>query len=152
MLGAILSALHVLGLGIGLGAIVTRGRALSRVASGDLGAAQAAFAADAFWGLAAILWLASGLLRAFGGIEKSPAFYLDNGFFWIKMALFVSILLLEILPMLTLVRWRFDVRRGDPIDTRRVATLVRINHAETALVVVIPFVAAAMTRGLWLLA
>jgi len=152
MLGAILSALHVLGLGIGLGAIVTRGRALSRVASGDLEAARVAFAADAFWGLAAILWLATGLLRAFGGIEKSPAFYLDNGFFWIKMVLFVSILLLEILPMLTLVRWRFDVRRGAPIDTRRVATLVRINHAETALVVVIPFVAAAMARGLWLLA
>jgi putative membrane protein len=152
MLGAILSALHVLSLGIGLGAIVVRGQALTRVGAGDFAAAPSALAADAFWGVAALLWVSTGLMRAFGGIEKSADFYLDNGFFWIKMALFATILLLEIAPMATLIRWRVALRQGNPIDTRHVAALVRINHAETALVVVIPFAAAAMARGLWLIA
>jgi len=148
MLGAILSALHVLALGIGLGAVVMRGRGLRRVARGDLGAVPSVLAADSFWGLAALLWLSTGLMRAFGGIEKSPDFYLYNGFFRLKMGLFVTVLLLEIAPMLTLIRWR--LRKGEPIDVGRAATLVRVNDAEIALVIIIPFVAAAMARGLWL--
>ncbi|HJQ97851.1 MAG TPA: DUF2214 family protein, partial [Candidatus Polarisedimenticolaceae bacterium] len=70
------------------------------------------------------------------------------GFFRLKMGLFVTILLLEITPMLTLIRWR--LRKTEPIDPARAATLVRLNDAETALVIAIPFVAAAMARGLWL--
>jgi putative membrane protein len=148
VLGAILSALHVLALGVGLGAIVTRGLGLRRVARGDLGAIPSVLAADAFWGLAALLWLSTGLVRAFGGIEKSPDFYLYNGFFRLKMGLFVTVLLLEIAPMMTLIRWR--LRKNEPVDPARAAKLVRLNDAETALVVLIPFVAAAMARGLWL--
>ena len=148
MLGAILSALHVLALGIGLGAVVARGRGLRRVARGELDAVPSVLTADSLWGLAALLWLATGLMRAFGGIEKSPDFYLYNGFFRLKMGLFVAILLLEIAPMLTLIGWR--LRKTEPIDPARAAILVRLNDAETALVIVIPFVAAAMARGLWL--
>jgi putative membrane protein len=152
MLGAILSALHVLSLGIGLGAVVARGRGLKRVASGDLAAVQGVLTADGLWGLAAGLWVATGLLRAFGGIEKSADFYLHNGFFWVKMALFVVILLLEVQPLTTLMGWRVAQRHEAGIDPRSAVRLVPINHAEVALVVIIPFVAAAMARGLWLFA
>ena len=152
MLGAILSALHILALGMGLGAVVARGRGLKRVAAGDLAAVQGVLTADGLWGLAAGLWLATGLLRAFGGIEKAADFYLHNGFFWVKMALFAALLLLEVLPMTTLMGWRMGQRRGAAIDARSAARLVPINHAEIALVVIIPFVAAAMARGLWLFA
>lgn len=152
MLPAILSALHVLALGIGLGAVFVRGRALRAVAGGSLGSLPNVFLADSFWGLAAFLWATSGLARAFSGLEKSPGFYLFNGFFWVKMGLFATVLALEIYPMVTLMRWRYAVKRGTPVDTSRAGLLIRLNDLETALVVLIPFVAAAMARGLWLLA
>ena len=151
MLGAILSALHILAFGIGLGAVFTRGRALRALAAGDDRAVSRVLFADNFWGVAAFLWIASGLLRAFGGIEKSSDFYLFNGFFWVKMGLFGLIFALEGLPMATFIGWRFGVRRGQAPDIRAVPKLVRINDVELALVVAIPFAAAAMARGLWLL-
>ena len=148
----ILSALHVLALGIGLGSIFMRGRLLRALRGGtDPRLLGGLFAADSLWGVAAALWLVTGMGRAFGRVEKAPEFYLRNGFFWIKMVLFVSILLLEILPMVTFIRWQIARRAGQPLpQIDRLSALVRINDLETTLVVVIPFIAAAMARGLWL--
>jgi len=102
-------------------------------------------------GIAALLWLASGLARAFGHIEKAPEFYLRNGFFWVKMALFASVVALEIWPMVTFVGWRIARRQGRPLPRfNRLGRLILVDDVETALVIVIPFVAAAMARGLWL--
>jgi putative membrane protein len=151
MLGAILSALHVLALRMGLGGVFARGRALRRIVAGDASAVKAALLADSFWGVAALLWIATGLLRAFGGIEKSPGFYLYNVFFWIKMALFGLVFSLEAVPLGTMIGWRFALKRGASPDTRGAARLVLLNDAETVLVLLIPFVAAAMARGLWLI-
>ncbi|HEX9294999.1 MAG TPA: DUF2214 family protein [Polyangiaceae bacterium] len=151
MLAALFSALHVLSLGIGLGAVFARGRALRAVARGDAQAIGRVLLADNFWGVAALLWLATGLTRVFGQLDKGLAFYVYNGFFWTKMGLFLLILALEIVPMVALVRWRIALRKGQAPDTRRAAGFARISDVETALVVAIPFVAAAMARGLWLL-
>ena len=150
MLASILSAVHLLTLGIGLGAIFARGRALRRLASGDVGALKGVFLADNWWGLAAALWITTGLIRVFGGVEKSADFYLYNVFFWIKMALFLLVFMLEVTPMVTFIRWRSELKRGRTLDTTSASRLIRINDAETALVVLIPFAAAAMARGLWL--
>ena len=151
MLASILSALHLLSLGVGLGAVFARGRALRALAVGDSSATSRILFADNFWGLAAMLWIATGLSRLFGGFDKAPGFYYWNGFFWLKMTLFAAIFALEILPMTTFIGWRGTLRRGGAIDTRRIPLLVRLNDAETALVLVIPFAAAAMARGVWLL-
>ena len=148
---ALLSALHVLSLGIGLGAVFARGRALRRIAAEGPSAVRSAFLPDSLWGLAALLWIVTGLGRLFGGVEKSLDFYLYNGFFWLKMGMFASIFALEITPMLTLVRWRIAVRAGESLDTSKASLLARINTVELVLVVLIPFAAAAMARGLWLL-
>ena len=152
MLAALVSALHVLSLGVGLGAIFSRGLALRALTTEGALAGKRLFVADNLWGLAALAWLATGLTRLFGGIDKGLDFYVYNGFFWVKMGLFAMILVLEIVPMVTFIRWRIAIGRGNSIDTRRAALLVRINDAETALVLLIPFVAAAMARGLWLFA
>jgi len=78
-------------------------------------------------------------------------FLLRNGFFWVKMALFASTLALEIMPMITFIGWRIAQRKGKPLPhSDRLSRLVLVNDLETALVVLIPFVAAAMARGLWL--
>jgi putative membrane protein len=148
----VLSALHVLALGIGLGSVFMRGRYLRALREGpEPRTLDRLFAADSVWGVAALLWLVTGLARAFGHVEKAPEFYLRNGFFWVKMTLFAGVFALEMWPMMTFIRWRTARRGGRPLPQfDRLARLVLIDDLETGLVVVIPFVAAAMARGLWL--
>jgi len=155
LLRAALSALHVLAVALALGSIFARGlrlRELRRDPS-DSRARERLLRADNVWGISALLFLATGVARAFGRLEKTPDFYLRNGFFWVKMALFALVLLLEILPMVTFLRWRMGaLRKTAPADDGRPAlpTLIALNDAELALVCVIPFVAALMARGAWL--
>jgi putative membrane protein len=145
VLSAIVSALHVLTVAIGLPAIFLRSRAL-RGRLDDEGLRRV-FAADTLWGLAAALWLATGLLRAFAGLEKGTVFYLRSPLFWVKMALFVAVVLLEIRPMSVLMRWRVSHRQGRPVDTGAARALHLVSHVEMALVVVMVFVAAFLARG-----
>ena len=150
---ALLSALHVLALAIGFGAIFARGKRLRdlRRSPESVDALKRLFQADTLWGVAAALWLATGLTRAFGRLEKSPDFYLQNGFFWVKMALFGLVLVLEILPMVTFIRWRVARSRGSaPAAGDNLAPLIALNDAELGIVLLIPFVAALMARGAWL--
>lgn len=145
MLAAIVSALHVLALAVGLPAIWFRSRALK--APLDAAGFGRLFAADNVWGLAAALWLVTGLLRAFAGLEKGTQFYLDSHLFWTKLALFALVVLLEIWPMLTFIKWRRIRRQGGIPDTTSARTLYSLSHAEMALVLLIVFVAAFMARG-----
>ena len=144
---AIVAALHYLALGIGLPAVFLRGRALKGPL--DDAGLRRLFAADTAWGVAAALWVATGLLRAFGGLEKGSAYYLQSHLFYLKMGLFVAIVALEIRPMLTLMRWRQARRRGVRVDTSRAPALFQVNHIQLGLAVVMVFVASAMARGLW---
>ena len=146
MVAAIVSALHVLALAIGLPSVYLRGRALK--APLDAAGLKRLFTADGVWGIAAGVWIATGLLRAFGGLEKGTQFYLTSPLFWVKMTLFVLILLLEIWPMATFIRWRMAVGRGGSPDTARARELYLVNHIEMALVVLMVFVASFMARGI----
>lgn len=145
MIAALVSALHVLALALGLPSAYFRGRALRGRLDAD--GLRQLFLADNIWGLAAALWLVTGLLRAFGGLEKGTAFYLASTLFWTKMGLFALILLLEIWPMTTFLRWRIARRRGAAPDTSSARGLYLINHVEMTLVVLMVFVAAFMARG-----
>ena len=141
----LVATLHLLGLPLGLGAVWERSRALRKVRSAtDL---SRVFVADNFWGVAALLWIATGLLRVFGGIEKGAAYYLHDRAFYIKMALFVLILLLEVWPMMTLIRWRIELRRGAPINLAVAGKLARISAIQSAIVVLMVCAATAVARG-----
>jgi len=141
---ALLSALHLVALAIGAPAVVLRGRALK----GPMDEAHVAraLAADNFWGVAGLLWIATGLMRAFGGFEKGADFYLHNPLFHLKLGLVALLLLLEILPAATLIRWRIARGRGRAPDTANARTLFVINHAQVAIVGILVFVAAFMAR------
>lgn len=78
MIRIALAVTHLLALGIGLGAIHGRGRALNALAA-DPGALRRAFAADSWWGIAAVLWIGTGLWRVLAGTEKTPSYYATNG-------------------------------------------------------------------------
>ncbi len=145
MISAIVSSLHLLALAIGLPAVFLRGRALKGRLDGD--GLRRLLAADNAWGIAALLWVVTGLLRAFGGLEKGTEFYLRSPLFWIKIALLLIVLLLEVRPMLTFIRWRMQLRNGLPVDTVPARRLYTINHIELAIVVVMVFVASFMARG-----
>ena len=150
---ASLSALHLLALALGFGAVFARGLRLRdlRRAPADAGILPRLFQADNAWGIAALLWIATGLARAFGRIEKQPDFYLRNGFFWVKMGLFALVFALEIRPMMTFMRWRRERARGrEPVAGTNLDALITLNNAEVVIIVVIPFTAALMARGAWL--
>jgi putative membrane protein len=145
VVAALLSAFHLLALGIGLPAVVLRAAALHRAA--DPAALRRAFAADSAWGIAALLWLATGPLRAFGPFEKGAAFYLSSPLFYVKLGLFLSVFVLEIAPMAGLIRWRMALGRGDSLDLRAAPLFATLSWIEAAIVVTIVFVAAFMARG-----
>lgn len=63
------ATLHLFALALGVPAIWSRGRALSPVPP-DLDGLHRLFLSDTFWGVAAVLWIATGLIRAFGGLEN----------------------------------------------------------------------------------
>ena len=142
----IVAALHLLGLGLGLGAIWSRSRALKNLS--DPGSVQRALYADTLWGIAALVWIATGLARAFSGLEKGSAYYLSNDAFWIKMILLALVLLLEIWPMATLIRWRIQLARGEALQTAHASRFAAISIVQAALVIAMVFAATAMARGL----
>jgi putative membrane protein len=152
MLRVALAALHLIALGLGLGAVITRGNALREPVS--TGSLQRALRADVLWGLSAALWLITGLWRLLGETEKTTAYYLHNHLFFTKMALLVLIFALEIWPMMMLTKWRRALQRSTlmkdivaPATARRIAM---ISHIEALLVVLMVFAAVGMARGLGL--
>jgi putative membrane protein len=148
MIGAaLLSTLHLLALALGVPGVFLRGQALRALHRGDESAMKRLFAADAAWGIAAILWLVTGLTRAFGPFEKGSEYYLHSGPFLIKLALFVAILLLEVWPMITFIRWRVALAKQQPIDRSVVPRLRLVNDLELALTLAMPFCASLMARG-----
>jgi putative membrane protein len=137
--------LHLLGLGIGLGAVWARTRALR--APLDTAGLRRVFQADGWWGVAAAIWIGTGLVRLIGGLEKGMDYYLRNHVFWGKMALLLVILVLEIGPAVSLARWRVQLGRGNQPDTSRAERFSRISYAQALLVVLMVLAATAMARG-----
>ena len=155
--------LHLLGLGVGLGAVWARARA--RRAPHDTHGQRRVVNADARGGgaaviwteisssissspFAAVIWISTGLVRMIGGLEKGTEYYLRNHVFWGKMALLVVILLLELGPAVTLGRWRRQVASGTRPDTAPAERFARISVAQAVLVVLMVLAATAMARGI----
>ncbi|HEY9016405.1 MAG TPA: DUF2214 family protein [Gemmatimonadales bacterium] len=146
MLRWLLAALHLLALGIGLGAVWIRGRAL-RAPLDDAGLRRV-FRSDAVWGVAGALWIGTGLWRLLAGLEKPTDYYLHNHVFLTKMALLLILLLLEISPIVTLTRWRRRVASGQAFDTAAAGRLATISAVQAGLVVLMVLAATAMARGI----
>lgn len=141
-----LAALHLLAFGLGLWAVLVRGTNLRRLAVG-VGEVRSVLVADNVWGLCALMLLVTGGVRAFGGYEKGTDYYLHQPLFHLKMTLFVLILLLEVAPMVTLIKWRVSLARGAAIDTARATLFARISHVEGLLVLLMVIAATGMARG-----
>lgn len=145
MLRWLLASFHLLGLAIGLGSVWVRARALGGVP--DPLCLRRALRADAWWGVAALLWIGTGLPRLLLGTEKPTAFYTGNHLFWLKLGLFTLIFALEVPPMIVLTGWRRALARGTSPRTELAPRFALTSRIQVALVVVMVFVATAMARG-----
>ena len=139
------ATLHLLALPLGLGSILVRARAFG--GSLDRAGLLTLFRADTLWGLSALVWISTGVWRAFFGLEKGTPYYLASNAFWAKMSFLLVILALEIAPMITLIRWRLLSGRGQAPDTARALTYARLSAIQSGLVVFMVFAATAMARG-----
>jgi len=149
MLRVTLAALHLFALAFGLGAVYVRGRSLTERPL-TLGAVRRAFVADSWWGIAAGLWIATGLWRLFAGTEKATSYYLHNDAFFAKMALLIIILALEIWPMMTLIRWRKAVAKSSDAwqpDEIVAGRITKISYIQAALGLAMVVAAVLMARG-----
>lgn len=142
------ASIHYLALAIGFTGIFIRSLEFRALIKDQNRSLNTLFLADNLWGIAALLWLMTGSLRAFTNIEKGMEFYLASHYFWLKMTLFGAVFLLEIKPMVTLIKWR--IRKKSSVENADLANLhqfKKINDLETLLVLLIPFVATAMANG-----
>ena len=141
----LLAALHLLGLGIGLGAVYARSRALRGVLDGP--GLRRLFLADTWWAVAAGLWIVTGLMRAFAGFEKGTDYYLHNHLFLTKMGLLLLVLVLEIGPMVRLLVWRRSLAQGVMPDTSPASRYARVSMIQAFLVLLMVAAATGMARG-----
>ena len=149
MLRVALAAIHLLAFAMAISGVFTRGAALRRPVSAEM--LQRAFAGDNHWGIAAALLIATGLWRLLGGIEKATSYYVHDTFFRQKMTAFLIIFILELWPMVTLIRWRRALRRGATAEATAPAATARriaaISFVQGTLMVVMVVFATAMARG-----
>jgi len=145
-LSYIIAVLHILTFGIGFYGIWTRANALKKLK--DVSGLDDVFKSDNFWGIAALLWVITGLWRAFGGLEKGSDYYVHSSAFRTKMTLFVLLIIIEIKPMITLIKWRIKKRKQEPVDLSSARKLAFISHIELGLVAIIVCLAVAMAKGI----
>ena len=149
-----LAAIHLLGFGFAFASVFGRARALRQLDPASSLSANSArlkhvFRTDGMWGLAALVLLVTGVMRAFGGFEKGGAYYLHEPLFHLKMTALVVILLIEIAPMMALIRWRAALGRGGAIDLGKARRYAAMSDAEAGLMIVMVIAATGMARGIW---
>lgn len=140
-----LAAIHLVALAVGFGSIWMRANALREVP--DAGAIHRVLRADIWWGVAALLWLGTGLPRLLMGLEKPLAYYMGNHAFATKLAIFSGIVVIEIIQAIDYGKWRNSLRQGGTPDTRSAPQWARFSRVQAALVLLVVLLATAMARG-----
>jgi murein DD-endopeptidase MepM/ murein hydrolase activator NlpD len=133
-----LASLHMLALAMGLGGAWSRARAVHD--SADPNALRRAFIGDLWLGLAILIWLSTGLWWLLSGRDERLSYYAADYPFYLKMALFIGVIVLEFWPTRTLFRWRFS--RGEP-NARDAGRIEALSYVQCALLVAIVFAATA---------
>ena len=142
----ILAAVHLFAFALAFWAVLTRGTVFSQLSAGT-GEVKRVLLADNLWGLSALTLLITGAMRAFGGYEKGSDYYLHQPLFHLKMTLFLLILLMELAPMITLIKCRIASSRGAALDSGRAKLYARISHVEALLLILMMVAATGMARG-----
>ena len=114
-----------------------------------LASARTLLRMDSVYGLCAVVLLIVGFIRVFR-MEKGADYYFHSAPFIAKLALFVVVGLLSILPTVQFLGWRKAVKEGrvPALDEGKRRQIRRVIHIELALLFVIMLCAALMARGI----
>ena len=106
-------------------------------------------AVDRWYGISAVLVIATGLARLNWG-SQGKAWIQSNPVFWIKMALFVTVGLLSILPTVLYIRWRSRpaVDGSIVLEASEYSKVRLFLWLQVGVFVFIPLCATLMTRGI----
>ena len=142
----VLTWLHLLALAVGLGGVWARARALDDALRPpeDPRAIRRARVGNGWWGLAILVWIATGFWGLLGATEQPLSFYVASNAFAVKMGIFLVVLALEIWPTTVLLRWWR--KRGEP-DPRDVGRIEILSYVQCALVAGIVLAAVMTSRG-----
>tara|TARA_R110002073_G_scaffold336589_1_gene536484 strand:+ start:1575 stop:2036 length:462 start_codon:yes stop_codon:yes gene_type:complete len=102
---------------------------------------------DMFYGISALLVLATGLARVlwFG---KGADFYLHNVLFHIKLTIFLAVALWSILPTVRFIRWNAAAKASGSLPTAaQFNSMRKVVFSELHLLALLPILAAFMARG-----
>ena len=143
---ALLAALHYLGAMVLFGGVLTQHMLLAPTMAA--GTARKIARIDMIFGITAGVQILTGISRMV--LEKGPSFYTANPVFHAKMGVFVLIGLMSIYPTLRFLAWsRLAASQGEVSppagEFKRVMMIVRL---ELLLIVLLPFLASMMARGL----
>ncbi len=141
----ILAFLHLLALPIGIAAILLRARALRAFARGA--EPNSAVSADLWWGVAAFIWISTGLIRWLAGIDKPMPYYTQNWLFHAKLTMLLVILILEVRPIIVIGRWRKQLRKQQTIDSKAAGAMATTSYIQLALALLMMLAATGMARG-----
>lgn len=141
-----MAAIHLIALAVGFGSIWMRANALRAVPDRDTIART--LRADIWWGVAALLWLGTGLARLFGSMEKATDYYLGNHLFWGKMILFIAIVLLEMPQAMDFGKWRRALRSSQAVPTGKAPRWAAFSRIQIGLVLLMVLLATGMARGI----
>lgn len=104
---------------------------------------------DSAYGLSALVLLVVGFIRVVY-TEKGADYYFHSGTFLAKLALFIVVGLLSIVPTVQFLGWRKALKTGqapalDEAARRRIRMII---HTELTLLFLIMLCAALMARGI----
>ena len=116
----------------------------------DLPVARKIAVVDLVYGISLLVVFLTGIGRLFHG-GKGALFYMQNGAYHTKFALFVLMALLWLYPAVKFFAWRRALRHGaapalSDAEGRRVLMAIR---AQLLILVFLPLLAAMMARGVW---
>lgn len=102
---------------------------------------------DLIYGLSALTVLATGIARTAWGI-KGAGWYWGNPLLYLKLALFVTVGLLSVLPTRRFRRWRAALRADASLPAEpEIAATRRLVMIQAHVIAVIPLVAVFLARG-----
>ncbi len=104
--------------------------------------------ADSFYGLAAIVVVGTGLLRAFY-YGKGPDYYWNHPLFITKVAIFTLVGLLSIVPTVSILKMRKAVhQRQNQIEWRNARSMKILVSLELILLLTLPFWASLLASNI----
>jgi putative membrane protein len=146
MVAALFAWLHLLAAGIGAGLLMTEYWMCRRTP--DRTQARLLGTVDLGYQLALIASLATGLARAIY-YGQAADYYLANRLFWLKIAIFLAIVLVAIAPTLQYIRWNREARSAPTFapltrDLERVRASISLG---LGLWLVLPLIGILVARG-----